>query len=392
MIYETPGLGPAESAAIDQIAELRRQLRYGVAQPRRWLGNLRRQVFARAVQGSNSIEGYHASLEDVMAAVEDEDALEVDVETVWALQGYRDAMTYVLQLADEGDRLAVDETLLRSLHYMMLKHDLSKRPGRWRTGGVYVVRDPGGEVVYEGAPIEAVPALVGELVGHLRGSDEEPLVKAAMAHLNLVLIHPFKDGNGRMARCLQTLILAQQSIVAPVFSSIEEYLGRNTDAYYAVLAAVGQGSWSPRQDARPWVRFCLNAHYQQIQTHLWRIREADVLWDRCEALARASTLPDRVVGALCDASRGLRVRNGWYRTTVRESHGVDIDSQTASRDLRALVNAGLLVTLGKTRGRLYHGSERLREVFREIRAMKPQRETVDLFRDAGELPLRLLGT
>ena len=52
-----------------------------------------------------------------------------------------------------------------------------------------------------------------------------------MAHLNLAMIHPFSDGNGRLARCLQTLLLAREQIVSPVFSSIEEYLGQNTQAY-----------------------------------------------------------------------------------------------------------------------------------------------------------------
>ena len=69
------------------------------------------------------------------------------------------------------------------------------------------------------------------------------MVRAAMAHLNLVMIHPFRDGNGRMARCLQTYVLACEQIVSPVFSSIEEYLGRNTPAYYNILDEVGGGSW-----------------------------------------------------------------------------------------------------------------------------------------------------
>jgi Fic family protein len=49
-----------------------------------------------------------------------------------------------------------------------------------------------------------------------------------MAHLNLVMIHPFRDGNGRMARCLQSVVLAREGVLSPVFMSVEEYLGRNT--------------------------------------------------------------------------------------------------------------------------------------------------------------------
>src|SRR5438270_583138 len=87
----------------------------------------------------------------------------------------------------------------------------------------------------------------------LQGSNT--IVRGAMAQLNLTMIHPFKDGNGRMARALQTLVMARGGILSPIFSSIEEWLGRNTDAYYNILGEVGQGSWNPQYDAAPWVRF-----------------------------------------------------------------------------------------------------------------------------------------
>lgn len=67
-------------------------------------------------------------------------------------------------------------------------------------------------------------------------------------------------------RALQTLVLAREGVVHPLFSSIEEWLGRNTQDYYAVLAHVGEGSWNPTNSALPWVRFCLKAHYQHRPT------------------------------------------------------------------------------------------------------------------------------
>ena len=103
-----------------------------------------------------------------------------------------------------------------------------------------------GDVVYEGPDVELVPGRVGELVASVKLEDETPpLVRAATAHLNLTLIHPFSDGNGRMARCIQTLVLAREAILEPPFASIEEYLGANTPAYYDVLARVGGGAWHP---------------------------------------------------------------------------------------------------------------------------------------------------
>jgi Fic family protein len=383
MIFTPPTLGPAEEQAIERIEELRRNLRHRVAEPRRWYGGLRRLAFARAVQASNSIEGYNASVDDVIAAVEGEEAMDAATETYLALQGYRDAMTYVLEICDEGD-VDIDETLLKSLHFMMLKYDLSKRPGRWRLGDVYVRREVDDEIVYEGPEAERVPELIGAFVTSLREGDGPVLVRAAMAHLNLVMIHPFKDGNGRMARCLQTMVLARDRIVAPVFSSIEEQLGRETEPYYATLGQVGNGSWHPERDARPWVRFCLNAHFQQAQRVLRRIKETEELWGRCEDLALEFNLPTRVVGPLCDAARGLRLRNWSYRLAVKESEGDDIDISTASRDFRALVDRGFLMPRGETRGRYYLASDELKAVLADIRKGRPTRDRADLFSPEAE--------
>ncbi len=388
MIFRTPVLGDLERAAISEIEDRRRSLRHRVGEPRRWYGGLRRLVFAKAVQGSNSIEGYDASLEDVMAAVDNEETLDADTETIHALQGYRDAMTYVLQLADDDD-VTINEQLVRSLHFMMMKHDLSKRPGRYRQGTIFVRRESDGETVYEGPPAEIVPDLMGELLNDAQENDGPVLMRAAMAHLNLVMVHPFRDGNGRMGRCLQTLVLAREHIVSPVFSSIEEYLGRNTQPYYDVLEQVGRGEWHSEDDARPWIRFCLNAHYQCAETMLWRVQEAEELWDLCGHLARRQEVAERVVGPLSDAARGLRIRNASYRVAVEESGGEQIDVPTASRDLRALVACGLLESHGETRGRYYVGSAELLDGFTKIRAKKPKFENADLFGGEGQQRLGL---
>ena len=252
---------PVDLEVLRSIEALREQLAQHVnPEPRRWMGTLRRMSFARAVQASNSIEGYDASLDDVIAAVDDEPTLSADQDTRLAFAGYRDAMTYLLQLAQDPTA-RVDEGVLKSLHFMMLKHRLDKDPGRWRPGEMFVVRQTTGEQVYEGPDADDVPRLVAATIEELETTEGPVLARAAMAHLNLVMVHPFRDGNGRMARALQTLVLAREQIMAPVFSSIEEYLGRNTDAYYDVLGQVGRGRWNPHHDARPWVRYCLTAHY-----------------------------------------------------------------------------------------------------------------------------------
>jgi Fic family protein len=375
MLFATPTLDERERAVLSEINSLRQALRLQIHAPRRWIGSLRRLTFARAVQGSNTIEGYNATLEDVAAVLAGDEPLEATDETRLALEGYRDAMTYVLQLA-EDPHYRFDESLIRSLHFMMMRYDLSKNPGRWRPGVVYVRNEATGEIVYEGPDAALVPGLVDELVEGVNAPDDEhAIVRAGMAHLNLVLIHPFSDGNGRMARCVQTLILARDAILEPTFSSIEEYLGRNTQAYYDVLAEVGQGSWHPDSDARPWLRFTLTAHLRQARTLLARIRESEELWERCSVEAQSAGLPARVIPALFNAALGFRVQRSAYRALVDD----EVSEVMATRDLKAMADAGLLVAHGERRGRFYTASDELRGVAREIRRRRPAQDATDPF-------------
>jgi Fic family protein len=382
-VYRSPTLGPVDREVLRLIDGLRREMSWQVSEPRRWFGNLRRMTLAKAVQGSNSVEGYNASLDDVAAAIDGEPTLDASEETALALAGYRDAMTYVLQVAQEPE-VIIDEGLLKAMHFMMIKHDLPRWPGRWRPGEIFVRDEDAGRTVYEGPDADAVPALISSMAAQLKTDEGPVLVRAAMAHLNLVMIHPFRDGNGRMARALQTLVLAKEQIVAPVFSSIEEYIGRNTREYYAVLSEVGQGTWQPHNDALPWVRYCLTAHYRQAKTHLRRIEEVQALYARCAELAARDRLPERAVGPLVEAGFGLRIRNSSYRHVVQQTEGDAISDLTASRDLRLLVDAKLLRPHGQNRGRYYTADDPVAKLWEEVRHSRPPRGEYDPFVVARE--------
>src|SRR5882724_3737270 len=356
MLFKTPDLIEIENGVLAKIDDLRRTLGYAMSTSRKWTGLLRRNTFAKAIQGSNTIEGYNVTDDDAIAIVEDQVPLDAEAEAWAAVKGYRNALTYILQLADDP-HFAYSADLFRALHYMMLHYDPTKNPGRWRPGPIAVRNDQKGEIVYEGPPAEEVPGLIAELVKSLSHVDLglPSLVRAAMGHLNLVMIHPFKDGNGRMARCLQTLVLAREGILAKDFCSIEEYLGRNTPEYYAVLGSVGGGRWHPERDARPWIRFCLKAHFFQATTLLRRTREMERLWEILEREIQAKGLPERAIVALSDGAMGYRVRNSTYRASAGE-----VSENLASRDLKLTVEAGFLVPHGERRGRFYVGSPYLR--------------------------------
>lgn len=365
MLFSYRSLDAHEMEVFDRIERLRHDLRFTVVQePRRWTGLLARMTRARALRASNSIEGINVSAEDALAVIDNEDPVEADKPTWQAVQGYHAAMDYILQRR-RSESFSFSEDLLLAVHFMISQHDLDANPGNFRRGWVGVRNTKTGEVVHEGVEREKLDGLIAELIDYMNSEAPEPvMLKAAMTHLNLTLMHPFSDGNGRTARCLQTVVLAKEGIVAPIFSSIEEYIGRNQQEYYDVLADVGGGGWNPRRPCKRWVRFCLTGHYRQAQTLLRRMQEFEHVYKDLEAEVVRRGLPERTALGLLEASSGIRVRNASYRVSTGVSNNL------ASRDLKALVDAGMLVPEGERRGRHYRASDLLRSIRAQHRLPK----------------------
>jgi Fic family protein len=378
MIFTARTLPKNFIKVLEEINELREKLRFATSHSlNRWNGLLARTSYARAIIGSNTIEGINVTFDEAIAAVDREPPEKTTDEDWQAIWGYREAMDYVIQLAKEPAKYVHNLGTLLSLHYMMMKYDLTKDPGRVRPGAIYITNTGTNQVVYDGPPVELVPTLMQELIDSLNATNDLPIiVRAAMAHLNLTMIHPFKDGNGRMARALQTMVLAREGILSPVFSSIEEYVGRNPQDYYNVLAEVGQGSWHPENDPLPWIKFCLTAHFRQAKTLLRRLSEIAQLWSTLEQEAKKNKLNERVVWALADAAIGLQVKNPTYKKQADISHLV------AKVDLKKLCDLGLLVPKGERRGRVYVASPYLENLFKESRLPK---ERFDPFEDIEKL-------
>lgn len=366
MLFATPHLTPDDLRVLDEIEALRTEFRHQLAQPRRWEGQLRRSLTAAAVRGSTHIEGYTISSEEAETLVAGGDiSAETDDATRNAVTGYRDALTYI-QHASDFQIFAWDHTLLSALHFMMLRAaDKRVRPGEYRTSGVWVSGGPTRPPIYTAPGPELVPGLMSELLHWLAEEelDAPALVRASMAHLNLVSIHPWRDGNGRMSRAVHTLVLAREGILAPEFSSIEEWLGAdeyNTREYYGSLRDV-RSSWQPERDAASWIRFCLTAHHLQAQEVQRRFEAAARLWFRLEHLAAEHRLDERTISALYAATQGhLR------RTTYQAEETLTRDQALA--DLRTLRRLDLIEPVGHARTQRYIGGSALHKIRTEVHA------------------------
>lgn len=355
MLIATPKIPARTDKLLSRLDDFRDELGRKVGQPSRWMGTLRRFVRAQSAEGSVSIEGFHVPGGEAAAIVNREQPIDPADEDRLALAAYARAMDHVGVMAADpafrwSDRVVLD------LHFDACGFQRDKSPGRWRIDPVRIVNSDG-SVAYQGPDAAAVPVLMEEVVEWLQGGDLDahPVVRAAMAHLHTISVHPFRDGNGRVSRIAQSLVLARDGLVSPEFGSIEEYLAENTTAYYAALQAAHGESYQPGEsDATGWVEFCVEAHLAQAQRRLQQIAQAATRWDRLETLVGERGWPDRLAIALEQALIGGADRAGYCAEA-------DISPPTASADFRRLLDAGLVIQQGRGKSTRYEPSENLRE-------------------------------
>ena len=248
------------------------------------MGSLRREVRATSIESSTSIEGFSVSPAEALALTSDRGAADQDDENRQAVGCYARAMDHVGTMAidpvfDWSARVILD------LHFDACWFQRDKDPGLWRTGPIGVTASDG-SLEYVGPDGDAVVGLMDEVVASLVDGDPtiDVVVRAAMAHLNVVSVHPFRDGNGRISRIVQSLVLAREGLASPEFFSIEEYLGSHTQEYYAALRETQGGSYRPERSAAGWVTFCVEAHIAQARARLAQIEEAAARWSHLERL------------------------------------------------------------------------------------------------------------
>lgn len=353
MIFQTPSTRGELKALLEELDTLRARLDTGTTTRGRWIGTLRRQVRAASIESSTSIEGFSVSPDEALALTSGRQLPDqADVDQM-AVACYAQAMDHVGTMAIDPSFRWLDRVIL-DLHFEACCFQRDKDPGLWRTGPIGV-SGADGSLEYRGPDADEVAALVDEVLSWLADEDQQAdvFVKAAMAHLNVTSVHPFRDGNGRISRIVQSLVLARSGLGAPEFFSIEEYLGNHTQAYYAALRETQGGSYQPGRDATGWVAFCLEAHIAQARLRLSQIELAAARWQHLEDLAAQRGWPDRIVIALEQSLLGGTDRS-------RYAEEADVSPATATADLRRLLDAGLVDQRGRGRSSGYVASDALR--------------------------------
>lgn len=352
MISATPTISSELQAQLEELDKLRGALGHEVGRAAPWIGALRRQVRASSVEGSTSIEGFSVAPGEAVALVSGDQQVDPEDENRQAVACYARAMDHVGVMAADPSFAWSDRVIL-DLHFDACSFQRGESPGRWRTGPVGVTGSDG-RIVYQAPEADEVPNLMAEVVDWLQNGDRDAhvVVRAAMAHLHVVSVHPFRDGNGRISRIVQSLVLAQEGLMSPEFGSIEEYLGQHTSDYYTALNEAHGPTYQPDRDASNWVAFCVKAHLAQARKRLTQIKDAAARWTRLEELVKSRNWPDRLVIALEQSLMGDSDRAA-YATEA------GVSPATASADFRRLLDAGLVKQEGRGRSVRYRASKGL---------------------------------
>ncbi|WP_374253847.1 Fic family protein [Acinetobacter brisouii] len=226
---------------------------------------LRKANRIRTIQGSLAIEGNTLSAEQITAILNGKPVIAPpkEVQEVRnAIKAYETFQKW--QPSQEFDLLQAHQILMTGL---------IDEVGQYRHGGVGVMS--GDRVVHMAPPANQINRLMVDLLNWLNDSEEHPLIKSSVFHYEFEFIHPFADGNGRMGRLWQTLILSRWN---PIFANIpvESLIYQNQKAYYEALQTS-----TDRADSAPFIEFIL----QMILDAILNSTESDQVTDHATAQA-----------------------------------------------------------------------------------------------------------
>lgn len=281
--------------------------------------HLRKANRVRTIQGSLAIEGNTLDIDQVTALLEGKRVIGRKEEIREALNAIA---TY--EMMAKFDPFS-PESLLKAHQTMM--DQLIPDPGKWRTRNVGILK--GSNVSHIAPKADRVPHLMDDLFHFLRADDIHPLIQSCVFHYELEFIHPFQDGNGRIGRFWQTLLLYQYH-TAFEFIPIESLIREHQQEYYAALEASDRSG-----DSTAFVHFSLGIILQSLEDFFSSFYPKPL-----SATERISRAKEHFVHRDFSRKHYLEL----YKT---------ISTATASRDLKQATEAGMLSKSGEKSLTLY---------------------------------------
>ena len=274
---------------------------------------LRRQNQIRTILSSLAIEGNTLGIEQATAILEKKTVIGPKREIL-------EVENAILAYGKASDFDPTKSKDLLRAHGLMMK-GLAEDAGKYRAGGVGIFK--GAELAHMAPPAKQVPLLVDQVLHFLKTDRETyPLIQSAVVHYELEFIHPFSDGNGRLGRLWQHIVLLR---IHPLFEyvPVESVIHERQDEYYRVLRECDK-----RGDSSLFIEFALSAVHSSLESFLSELRPERQTAESRLAVAR-------------EEFKGRQFSRKDYLALLKV-----VSTATASRDLRDGVEQGLLVKEG----------------------------------------------
>lgn len=279
----------------------RKELRRTAGQDRPWQLLTNRQVLAEAITLGAALSGVPVDLGLALAVLDGRTPRSAPPDASAVAAGWHDTLRFLASAADPVRPAPVDEGLVRALHWLLHRDLPVAEAGRVR---------PGAELALAPPPPGADPI------------DAAVWTAAAVRRAD-----PCWSGNFAVAHAVELLLLARADGLAPWFAGRPSPAGDPREVLQATAAA-----------------------------HLGRCRAGEQRWFHVGRLLGGAQLADRMAAPCWDAATGLPLTNATYRAAAAVVRRRPVSEQQTSRDLRALVDAGLLQPSGRTRDRTYRWS------------------------------------
>lgn len=305
-----------------------------------------KNALARAVHHGTHIEGNELDLDQAEKVMMGEEvaARERDIQEVI---NYRRVMEKIGQSALGNQESGVNENFILELHKMTVEKILDpEKCGVYRTTQVVVKNSLTGEVTFRPPLPIAVPIQIADLLGFINSTEEiHPVLKSGVVHYELVRIHPFVDGNGRVGRALSTCILFQEGYDIRKFFSLEEYFDKDALSYYTALQSVGLNDG----DLTHWLEYFTEG----LAIELSKIK------GKIEKISIDAGLKQKLGGTpLMLSDRQLKIieyiqKAGFLQNQAFSSLFPMVSEDTVLNEIKVLLKNGIIKKSGKTKGAKY---------------------------------------
>jgi len=306
----------------------------------------RQDALIRTVHYGTHIEGNELNLDQAEKVLTGQGVVARDRD-IQEVINYRKAMEFLEEIREESQ--GVNEEVIKKLHKITVNKILPiEKCGDYRKTQVVIKNNQTGQVSFRPPEASQVSLQIKDLLVFIESSQNQnihPVLKSGIVHYELVRIHPFLDGNGRVARALSTLILFLEGYDIRKFFSLEEYFDLGAAEYYEALQSVGKEGG----DLTKWLEYFT----QGLAIELSKIKT------KVEKISIDGKLREKLGGKpLLLSDRQLKIieyiqQTGYLQNQAFENLFPMVSEDTILNELKVLLQNGIIKKQGVTKGAKY---------------------------------------